>query len=126
VRGLLRRLLPKLWRAFPRATLRVRLDGGFATPEVFQDLESAGVEYVVAMAKNAVLAAAAEPHLVPLRAPVTATHETATSYHETRYQAKTWPHPRRAIVKAEVVALAGREPRDNPRFVIANLRQTSA
>lgn len=124
VHGLLLRLMPKLWRAFPRARLRVRLDGGFATPELFQDLEYAGVEYVVAMAKNSVLAAAAEPHLAPLRAQVAATHETATSYHETPYQAKTWPHPRRAIVKAEVVALSGREPRDNPRFVITNLRQT--
>jgi hypothetical protein len=55
---------------------------------------------------------------------VTATHDTATSYHATAYQAKTWPHPRRAVIKAEVVWHAGREPRDNPRFVITNLRQT--
>jgi transposase len=57
---------------------------------------TAGVEYVVAMAKNAVLDAAAEPHLQPLRAQATTTHETATSYHDSRYQAKTWPHARRA------------------------------
>lgn len=124
VHGLLRRLIPKLWRAFPRARLRVRLDAGFATPEIFQELECAGVEYVVAMAKNSVLAAAAEPHLRPLRHEVTMTHETATSYHETVYQAKTWPHPRRVVIKAEVVWHAGREARDNPRFVITNLRQT--
>jgi hypothetical protein len=124
VRGLLLRLLPKLWRAFPRAQLRVRLDGGFATPEMFQDLEWAGVEYVVAMAKNSVLETAAEPDLRPLRDEVATTHETATSYHEITYQAKTWPHPRRTILKAEVVWHAGREARDNPRFVITNLRQS--
>jgi len=124
VRGLVRRLIPKLWRAFPRARLRVRLDAGFAAPEIFDELEAAGVEYVVAMAKNTVLEAAAEPHLRPLRDQVTATHDTATSYHATAYQAKTWPHPRRAVIKAEVVWHAGREPRDNPRFVITNLRQT--
>jgi hypothetical protein len=28
------------------------------------------------------------------------------------------------VIKAEVVRLPGREPRDNPRFVITNLRQT--
>jgi hypothetical protein len=124
VQGLLRRLLPKLWRAFPDAQLRVRLDGGFAAPEIFAELEAAGVEYVVAMAKNAVLEAAAEPHLTPLRAQVAATHETATTFHETAYQARTWPHTRRVVLKAEVVWHHGREPRDNPRFVITNLRQT--
>ena len=31
---------------------------------------------------------------------------------------------RRVVIKAEVVRLAGREPRDNPRFVVTNLRQT--
>jgi hypothetical protein len=43
VQGLLRRLIPKLWRAFPRARVRVRLDGGFAAPEIFDELEAAGV-----------------------------------------------------------------------------------
>lgn len=124
VRHLLRRLIPKLWRAFPRARVRVRLDAGFAAPAVFDELEAAGVEYVIAMANNTVLEAAAEPHLQPLRTRVTASHETATSYHEVGYQAKTWPHARRTILKAEVTWHQDREPRDNPRFVITNLRQT--
>ena len=124
VHGLLRRLLPKLARAFSTATLRVRLDAAFATPEIFAQLEAARVEYVVAMAKNATLLRAAEAHLVPLRTEVIATQEAATSYHETPYRAGTWPHQRRTIIKAEVVWHHGREPRDNPRFVITNLRQT--
>ena len=40
VQGLLRRLIPKLWRAFPRARIRVRLDGGFAAPAIFDDSSS--------------------------------------------------------------------------------------
>ena len=122
--GLLQRLLPKLRRAFPGARLRVRLDGGFATPAVFAFLEAARVEYVVAMAGNAVLARHAEPALGPLRAVVATTQETATTYTEAAYQAGTWTAPRRTIIKAEVVWHHGREPRDNPRFVITNLRQT--
>jgi hypothetical protein len=122
--SLLRRLLPKLWRAFPRARLRVRLDAGFATPEIFALLEATGVEYVVAMGNNAVLARHAEPYVAPLRAVVATTHDTATSYGEAAYQAGTWPAARRTIIKAEVVWHHGREPRDNPRFVITNLRQT--
>ena len=123
-RGLLHRLLPKLARAFPGARLRVRLDAGFATPEMFADLEAAGVEYVVAMAGNAVLTRHAEPSLEPLRAIVATTHDTAKTYAETAYQAGSWPAPRRTLIKAEVVWHQGREPRDNPRFVITNLRQT--
>ena len=122
--SLLHRLIPKLWRAFPGARLRVRLDAGFATPEVFAHLEMAGVEYVVAMAGNPVLARHAEPSVAPLRAVVAATHATATTYAEADYQAGTWKAPRRTIIKAEVVWHHGREPRDNPRYVITNLRQT--
>ena len=124
VRGLLRRLIPKLWRAFPRARLRVRLDGGFAAPELFDELEAAGVDYVVGMPTNSVLTTAATPYLSPLQTRVAATHETATTYHEARYQAGTWPHARRVVIKAEVVWQDDRAPRDNPRFVITNLRQT--
>ena len=38
--GLLSRLLPRLRRAFPRARILVRLDGGFASPAVFAFLEA--------------------------------------------------------------------------------------
>ena len=51
--GVLTRLCRRLRAAFPGATLRVRLDGGFASPEVLDFLDAEGVEYVVAMASNA-------------------------------------------------------------------------
>ena len=43
--------------AFPRARLRVRLDGGFAAAPLFAFLERERLEYVVAMGKNKVLQA---------------------------------------------------------------------
>ena len=59
--GLLSRLLPLLRAAFPRARFLVRLDGGFATPEIFDFLDAEPrLDYVVAMAKNAVLQRHAE------------------------------------------------------------------
>src|SRR3989441_608728 len=51
-RGILRSLLRKLRAAFPGATFRVRLDGGFASAKLFTFLERQDVEYVVAMASN--------------------------------------------------------------------------
>src|SRR3970282_1856823 len=40
---------------------------------------------------------------------------------ETRYAAKTWTRRRRVIIKAEVVRHPGRDPKNNPRFVVTNL-----
>lgn len=122
--GLLARLCALLRQAFPGTRLRVRLDGGFAHPAVLDQLDAAGVEYVVAMAENAVLTRHAEPLMADVRPQVAATGATAHVYGETPYAAGTWRAPRRVIIKAEVVHLAGRDPRDNPRFVITNLRQT--
>ena len=124
-RGTLIRLLDLLRIAFPRARFLVRLDGGFATPEMLDRLDAEpGVEYVVAMAENAVLTRCAEPTMGEARTQSEASGQTEHVYTEARYAARTWPHERRIVIKAEVVRLPGREPRDNPRFVITNLRQT--
>ncbi len=125
-RGLLLRTFALLRRAFPGARLRVRLDGGFASAELLDLLDAERVDYVVAMAENAVLTRAAEPLMPLARLRAEQTGQTAHVYGETHYQAGTWDHPRRVVIKAEVVRLAGREPRDNPRFVITNLRPTPA
>ena len=76
------------------------------------------------MAENAVLTRHAEPLMADVRAEVAATAATAHVYGETQYPTRSWTQARRVIIKAEVVHLDGRDPRDNPRFVITNLRQT--
>src|SRR2546427_13036539 len=59
--GILRRLIARVSDAFPKAKLRVRLDGGFASPEVLDFLDcEPKVEYLVNMAANAVLKRKAE------------------------------------------------------------------
>ena len=123
--GVLRRLLALLRIAFPQARFLVRLDGGFATPEIFDVLDAeAGLDYVVAMAKNPVLVRDAEPAMATARAQSEASGQTEHVYTDARYAAGTWGQERRVVIKAEVVQLAGRAPQDNPRFVITNLRQT--
>ena len=123
--GLLRRLLPLLRAAFPRVRFLVRLDGGFATPELFDFLDAEPrLDYVVAMAKNAVLVRHAEPAMEVARAQSEESGKTAHVYTDTRYAAGTWAGARRVVIKAEVVRLGDRAPRDNPRFVVTNMRQT--
>jgi len=124
-RGLLRRLIDMLRLAFPKARFLVRLDGGFATPEIFDVLDTEPhLDYVVAMAENPVLARHAASAMVEARSASERSGQTEHVYTEAHYAARTWPHERRVVIKAEVVRLPGREPRDNPRFVITNRRQT--
>lgn len=124
-RGTLIRLLDLLRLAFPRARFLVRLDGGFATPAMLDRLDAEpGLDYVVAMGENAVLTRCAAIAMVEARALSEASGQTAHVYTEAPYTAGTWDHARRVVIKAEVVRLPGRDPRDNPRFVITNLRQT--
>jgi hypothetical protein len=120
-RGLLRRLLGKLRQAFPTATFRVRLDGGLASPTVFAFLEAQPVEYVVAMASNGRLEKRARRLMGKARMLSKATGQTAHLYGETRDAARTWRRKRRVIIKAEVVRHPGRDPKNNPRFVVTNL-----
>src|SRR5258708_7809939 len=120
-RGLLRHLLGKLRQAFPTATFRVRLDGGFASPKVFVFLEAQQVEYVVAMASNARLEQRARRLMGKARVLSRATGQTAHLYGEARYAARPWPRKQPVIIKAEVVRHPGRDPKNNPRFVVTNL-----
>jgi len=124
--GLLRRLLERLRAAFPKARFLVRLDGGFATPEILNFLDAEPrLTYVVAMAENSRLARLAEPAMGEARTMTAASGQTEHVYTEARYAARTWRRrERRVVIKAEVVRLTGRDPRDNPRFVITNLRQS--
>jgi len=121
--GILWRLLGRVRKAFPKVRIRVRLDGGFADPLVLEFLDTMGVEYVVAMAQNAVLSRIAEPAMKQARKLSEASGQTEYVYGETRYAAESWPAARRVIFKAEVVRQEGKEPKDNPRFAITNLKQ---
>jgi hypothetical protein len=121
---LLERVLPKLKDAFPKAKIRVRLDGGYATPEVLEYLEAPPrVEYLINMPKNSVLKRLAEPFMKKARRASKASGGTVQVFGETRYAAYRWGNTeRRVVIKAEVTFQEGREPRDNPRFVVTNMR----
>jgi len=120
--GILDRLLARLRQAFPRARVLVRLDGGFASGQIFDFLEAEGCDYVVAMAKNKRLARRAERLMGTARRLSRRSGETAHVYSQTRYAARRWKRQRRVIIKAEVVRHPGREPKMNPRFVVTNLK----
>jgi hypothetical protein len=124
--GILRRLIRRLKDAFPSAKIRVRLDGGFAAPEVLDFLDGEPkVEYLVNMAANAVLKRKVESTMKRVRRASQISGQTEHLYGECQYRTrKTWPWERRIIYKAEVVRAEGKEPKDNPRFVVTNMKQS--
>jgi hypothetical protein len=124
--GILRRLIARVSDAFPKAKIRVRLDGGFASPKVLDFLDcEPKVEYLVNMASNKILNRKAESAMKRARRASKISGQTEHVYGECRYATKkTWPWKRRLIYKAEMVRAAGKEPKDNPRFVVTNLKQS--
>ena len=98
---------------------------GSAHPQLLAFLDAEpGVEYVVAMSKNAVLKRKAKRAMRQVRKLSRRSGKTEHVYREANYAARTWPHERRIVIKAEVVRADGKEPKDNPRFVITNLKQS--
>jgi hypothetical protein len=124
--GILRRLIARVSEAFPKAKIRVRLDGGFASPKVLDFLDcEPKVEYLVNMASNAVLKRKAESAMKQARRASKISGQTEHVYGECRYATKkTWPWKRRVLYKAEVVRAADKEAKDNPRFVVTSLKQS--
>ena len=119
--AILKRIVGPLQERFPRARILVRLDGGFAEPEVFRFLDEVGADYIVGLPKNDVLERLATLDMIEARMRSLASGRTEHVYAELRYAAGTWDRERCVILKAEVVQLEGREMRDNPRFVVTNL-----
>ncbi len=123
--GILRRVIDRLRVAFPGTRLLVRLDGGFACPELLDFLDDQPrLDYVVAIAKNKVWERRAKRLMGRARRLSRESKKTEHVFGECHYAAGSWIYKRRVVIKAEVTRLEGREPKNNPRFVVTNLRNT--
>ncbi len=119
------RILEQVRAFFPDSRIIVRLDGGFGAPIVLDFLEEAGVEFVVGLGNTKPLKRKAGKAMAEARRRFRATGATQQVYGETLHKTKkTWPHRRRVIFKAEVVVHPDRDPKNNMRFVVTNLRMT--
>jgi hypothetical protein len=120
-----RRIIEQVRSFFPKARIIVRLDGGFGSPKVLDFLEEAGVEFVVGLGNTAPLKRRAGKEMAEARRAFRSTGATQQIYGETLFKTKTtWPHKRRVVFKTEVVVHPDREPKNNMRFVVTNLKRT--
>jgi hypothetical protein len=110
----LRRLLRSMRAAWPDVALEIRADSGFAVPRLYAWCEANAVTYTIGLIPNPALEPLAAPLLEEARRQSEAQGGAKVRLAgEGRYQAKTWPHSRRVVFKAEVLTKG-----PNTRFVV--------
>lgn len=119
--AILKRVVPMLRRAFPKAQILIRLDAGFTGPALYEFFEKAKLKYVVCMAQNPVLKTLCEPLMVPVREALARGEVPEPVFGQAKYQARSWSKKRRVVMKADVALHPHRTPKENPRFLITNL-----
>ncbi len=120
----LRRIIGKLREAYGKKLyILVRLDSGFFNPLLLDVLEELDVKYAVGMPSNSKLKKWSDRKQPTVRRIARETGETARLFDERMYKTKTsWEEKRRVILKAEAIPYPGRELKNNPRFVVTNLK----
>jgi hypothetical protein len=111
---ILKRIVRTLRHRWPDVTIELRADSGFAIPALYEWCETEGVGYTIGLGRNDRLAAAiAELQTAAETQSAAEGGGKVRLLGETTYQAATWSHPRRVVMKAEVLA-----PGTNRRFVL--------
>jgi len=115
-RAILKLLVTRLREVWPAVQIVFRGDSGFCRWRLLRWCDKHGVDYVVGLARNAVLERLGQSLMDQAKAQFQATGEKQRLFGEFSYGADTWDRPRRVIAKAEF------GPRgDNPRFVVTSL-----
>lgn len=112
---LLLRIVQRLRAAWPKIRIYVRADSHFAEPHLLNWLEEESIACTIGLQGNEVLERLTQSFVREVEARFEATKQPQRSFSSLTYQTqKTWPHPRRVIVKVEVGPLG-----TNVRYVIA-------
>jgi DDE family transposase len=117
--AVLKRLIKRLRQAWPDTLLIFRGDSHFAYPEVMQWIEAQpNCSYVTGLTSNAILKELAREVVEQAKRAYERDGRKITRFHSTRYQAGTWSHSRRVVIKVEVS-----DQGVNTRFVVTDLEQ---
>lgn len=118
---MLRRIVNRLRQHWPEMTISVRGDNGVAGPDMYEYCEAEGLAYAFGYATNEVLKRRVREAELEENARLLwwmSGRESFQLFHVfDDYQAESWPHPRRTIVKAEITRQGG----PNVRYVVTNM-----
>jgi len=115
--ALIKAIVIRLRRAFPKCVVELRADSALALPEVYEGCGKVGLPYTISLPKNERLIEMAQPWMRDAQAIHAETGEKVQIFGEFAYAAHSWSYERRVICKAEVMSQG-----ENPRFVVTNRR----
>jgi hypothetical protein len=115
--AILRHVIDRIRRNWPRVGIVLRGDGHYATPEVMDLLESRGCGYVLGLATNTRLKTLAQPWCedVATRRALSR-KDKLRRFFQTPYRADSWTKERRVLARVEATARGA-----DARFVVTNL-----
>lgn len=119
--AILKRIIRRLKQAYPKATILVRADAGFAVPAIYRLLESEKVKYTIGLITNGRLRKRAANLVLKAEEGFAKTGQKQRFFGSFYHQADSWSQSRRVIAKVE------RLPQGlNTRFVVTNILFESA
>jgi hypothetical protein len=115
-RAVLKLLVRRLRAAWPGVRITIRADSGFCRWRLMRWCDSAGIGYVLGLAKNPVLGRLARDEIARAERQFGATGQPQRLFGSFSYAAGPWDRARRVIAKAEHTAKGA-----NPRYVVVNV-----
>jgi hypothetical protein len=116
VKAVLKQIVRRLRERWPRVRIELRMDSAGAVPAIYDWCDAEGITYAIGLITNPRLAALAAPLAADAQRERAATGaEKVRLLGEVIYQADSWDHPRRVIIKAEALPKG-----PNTRFVVTS------
>ena len=118
----LARLVERIRARWPHTHIILRTDSGFCREPILAWCESAGVDYVIGLARNSRLQDRIAPAMRRSRSRAATTGRRSRRFRSFWWRTRTsWSRPRR-VAKAEVLPGSNRrQGKDNPRFLVTSL-----
>ena len=115
--GILKHVIGRIRRTWPRVEIILRGDGHYGTPEVMEFLEDQGCGYIFGLPGNTRLSKIGHPWCedVAVRR-VQTRKDKVRRFFQTRYQAKSWSRERTVIARVEATPKG-----TDIRFIVTNL-----
>ena len=116
---ILKRLVARLRRAFPKTQIILRGDSHFSCPRVHDFCADFGVHFILGQTANARLKALARPLMEQVRSLHEQTRRPVRLFTSFAYRAEAWRASRRVVCKAEI-----NEQGENVRFVTTSFESS--
>jgi hypothetical protein len=112
--AVLKRVVRAIRARWPGVTIELRMDSGWAVPAIYDWCEAETIPYTIGLITNPRLTALAAPLVATALGPLPERRgEKVRLLGEVTYQAESWAHPRRVVIKAEALPKG-----PNTRFVV--------